>query len=155
MPKETSQHWSTRSRSLIKRLRIGTGRRDAPQAPKHITAHTLVLGDRSEHGGRVDARIVASAGYRAGLGPDQPGMPASPGIFITSAPANSANWQPLDDLAILPVETGTPSIRFQSRTGQAMSPTLRETAQRIAKILVLANEATWQTILLITDADSA
>ena len=82
-------------------------------------------------------------------------MPASPGIFINSAPANSADWQLIDDLAILPVETDTPSIRFQSRTGQAMSPTQRDTAQRTTKILVLANEAAWQTVVLITDADSA
>lgn len=155
MPKEVSQHWPTRSRSVIKRLRTGTGRGHGPQAPGHVTAHTLVLGDRTEHGGRVDARIVASAGYRNCLGPDQAGMPASPGIFITSAPANSADWQPLDDLAILPVETGTPSIRFQSRTGQAMSSTLRDMARRTTKILVLADEAAWQTVVLITDADSA
>jgi hypothetical protein len=82
-------------------------------------------------------------------------MQASPGIFITTTPANLANWQPLDDLAILPLETSAPTIRFQSRNGAAMPPALRDTAQRTAKILVLADEAAWQTVVLITDADSA
>lgn len=82
-------------------------------------------------------------------------MPASPGIFIADARANCANWLPLHDLAVLPVETDAPTIRFQARSGQAMSRKLRDTAQRTTKILVLADETEWQTVVLITDAVSA
>jgi hypothetical protein len=82
-------------------------------------------------------------------------MPASPGTFITNTAANSAQWQQLHDLAVLPVETDTPTIRFQSRSGQPMSTTLRATAQRTTKILVLADETAWQTVVLITEAASA
>ena len=154
MPQETRQHGPARPRSIIERLRSAAAKRHGSQAPGHVTAHTLVLGDRTEHGSRVDARVVASAGYRAGLCPGQPGLPASPGTFITNA-ANSAQWQQLHDLAVLPVETDTPTIRFQSRSGQAMSTTLRATAQRTTKILVLADETAWQTVVLITDAANA
>ena len=154
MPQGTRQHGPARPRSIIERLRGAAAKRHGSQAPEHVTAHTLVLGDRTERGSRVDARVVASAGYRAGLSPDQPRMPTLPGTFIASTPANSAQWQQLHDLAVLPVETGAPTIRFQSRSGQAMSPTLRDTAQRTTKVLVLADEAAWQTVVLITDAAS-
>ena len=155
MPQEARQHRPARPRSIIERLRSAAGKRHGSQAPGHVTAHALVLGGRSEHGSRVDARVVASAGYRADLGPDQRGMPASPGTFITNAPANSANWQPLHDLSVLPVETGVQTIRFQSRSGLAMSPMVRDPAQRTTKILVLTDEAAWQTVVLITDAANA
>jgi hypothetical protein len=168
MPKEIHPQGPTRQWSVFARRR--PGHRRMTQAPCYATAHTLVIGDHTEADGRVDARVVASVGYSAGLfpvgtdlravavltsGANRDATPTPPGVFIADTPANAADWQPVDDLAIVPIENGTPTIRFQSRSGRAMPPIVRDAAQRTTKILVLADDAAWRAVVLIADAGTA
>lgn len=87
-------------------------------------------------------------------GTDRLAPPVPPGVFLANTPANAADWQPIDDLAIVPIENNAPTIRFQSRSGRAMPPILRDAAQRTTKILVLADDVAWRAVVLIADADS-
>ena len=164
MPKSAPQRGPTGRESLLGRLGKGRrGRREVRTGP--TTAHTLILGDHSTVGERVHARVVAAVGYRSGLHhaegdlhalvptppTSSPSATTTPAIYIADGGFDSAAWTLTDDIDVVPGENGSPTIQFRSRTGQALQPALRHTAQRTEKILIIADDLAWQTVVLITE----
>jgi len=72
-------------------------------------------------------------------------------VYIADGGFDSATWTPTNDIDVVPGENGSPTIQFRSRTGQALQPALRHAAQRTEKILILADDLAWQTVVLITE----
>lgn len=169
MPKPAPQGRPTGRQPFLIGLRKGRGGHQRDHRTGPTTAHTLILGDHSVVEERVHARIVAAAGYRSGRhpaegdlrglastrSPNQPPASTAPAVYITEGDLDSAPWTLTDDIDVVPGENGSPTIQFQSRTGQALQPALRHAAQRTEIILVLADNLAWQMVVLITEAGTA
>lgn len=139
--------------------------------------YTLLLGDRTVTTEQVDARVVASAGYRAGLPKDAELRHAShladtpmnrdstekPTIYIADRPAEASAWRLVDDLTVEAYDDTAPALRFTSRSGQALSSELRQAVERADLVLVVTASHTshlqstspvdtWNTVVLFPAA---
>ena len=115
------------------------------------TTYTLLLGNRTVTTNQVDARVVASAGYRADL-PGVPGLhraasldnasadPDSigqPTVYLAEGTDEAPTWRRVDDLTVEANHDTVPTLRFTSRTGQPLSPESHQAVEQADLALVI------------------
>ena len=141
------------------------------------TTYTLLLGDRTVTTKQVDARVVASAGYRAGL-PSVSGLPGAaslasspltpdsaeqPTVYLANGTDESPTYRRVDDLTVEANHDTVPTLRFTSRTGQPLSPDSRQAVEQAGMALIITGSnplrprrtsamGTWHTVVLLPAA---
>jgi hypothetical protein len=138
------------------------------------TTYTLLLGDRTVTTNQVDARVIASVGYRAGLpsvsglrcaasldsastDPDSMGQPT---VYLADGTDEAPTCRCVDDLTVEANDDTVPTLRFTSRTGQPLSPESRQAVEQADLALVITETNArrpngtsgmdpWRTVVLL------
>jgi hypothetical protein len=137
------------------------------------TTYTLLLGERTITTEQVDARVVASAGYRAGLprvsglrsaaslisSPVDPDSAGQTNVYLADGTDEAPTCRRVDDLTVEANHDTVPTLRFTSRTGQPLSPEARQAVERASLAVVITENplyprptsgvGPWHTVVLL------
>jgi hypothetical protein len=113
---------------------------------KRVTLHAFVVDPRPTEAESVEFRVIASAGYRAGLIPEDPEVAAAaafaagPGteaaVYAASGGDDPASWERFADVVPLPAEDGTPLLRFRASRGGVLPAAFRAVARSVRRIVL-------------------
>ncbi|QMU71724.1 hypothetical protein [Streptacidiphilus sp. P02-A3a] len=115
------------------------------------TTYTLLLGDRTVSTHQVDARVIASAGYRVGLpsipglcravsldsSAGDPGGAEQPTVYLADGTDEAPACRRVEGLTVEAGHDTAPMLRFTSRTGQPLSLESRQAVERASLALII------------------
>ncbi|WP_156993505.1 hypothetical protein [Pseudonocardia acaciae] len=116
--------------------------------------HSFVIGDRRVDVDSAELRVIASAGYRPGLVPEEQvatfGADPStePGVYITGGESHPTRWTRVDHVVAMPATDGSPLLRFRAVGGNKLPTAFLETARRTRRVLVIVGNADRRTVIL-------
>jgi hypothetical protein len=115
------------------------------------TTYTLLLGDRTVSTNQVDARVIASAGYRVGLlsfsglcravsldsSPMDLDGAEHPTVYLADGTDEAPTCRRVEGLTVEASHDTVPTLRFTSRTSQPLSPESRQAVERASMALII------------------
>lgn len=117
----------------------------SPRRP--ATVHTFIVGEHHDQADCMELRIVASAGYHAGLAPADPTLHAAatfgtdpstpPGVYLTGHHSQPTQWRHFDNIVVVPVTDGSPMLRFRAAKDHLLPAAFREAARHTLRVLLV------------------